>query len=152
MQTFLPYPNFKKSLACLDNKRLGKQRVEALQLYNDKYTNHPCYTMWADHKDALALYINICLDEWEERGFKNSLVSKIKINKSIMNIIIPDWVNDPRLNVSHQANLLDKDYEFYKKYNWNVKPHSGYWWPVEVKGDKTKKDIEFWNEKFKNKT
>ena len=32
MQTFLPYPSFTRSLACLDNKRLGKQRVEAKQI------------------------------------------------------------------------------------------------------------------------
>jgi hypothetical protein len=32
MQTFLPYPDFAKSAAVLDNKRLGKQRVECLQI------------------------------------------------------------------------------------------------------------------------
>lgn len=33
MQTFLPYPDFKKSAQCLDYRRLGKQRVEAWQIY-----------------------------------------------------------------------------------------------------------------------
>jgi hypothetical protein len=32
MQTFLPYPDFRESLQVLDNKRLGKQRVEAYQI------------------------------------------------------------------------------------------------------------------------
>ncbi len=32
MQTFLPYSDFRKSLESLDNKRLGKQRVEAYQI------------------------------------------------------------------------------------------------------------------------
>ena len=32
MQTFLPYPDFAESAAVLDSKRLGKQRVEALQV------------------------------------------------------------------------------------------------------------------------
>ena len=32
MQTFLPYENFAASAAVLDNKRLGKQRVETLQV------------------------------------------------------------------------------------------------------------------------
>jgi hypothetical protein len=32
MQTFLPYPDFKKSLQTLDYRRLGKQRVEAYQI------------------------------------------------------------------------------------------------------------------------
>ena len=34
MQTFLPYADFKRSAESLDNKRLGKQRVEAMQIYN----------------------------------------------------------------------------------------------------------------------
>jgi len=34
MQTFLPFPDFKKSASCLDYKRLGKQRVEGLQILN----------------------------------------------------------------------------------------------------------------------
>lgn len=32
MQTFLPYPNFVVSARCLDDRRLGKQRVEAHQI------------------------------------------------------------------------------------------------------------------------
>ncbi len=32
MQTFLPYPDFNKSAKCLDMRRLGKQRVECLQI------------------------------------------------------------------------------------------------------------------------
>jgi len=32
MQTFLPYPNFDASAAVLDDRRLGKQRVEAKQI------------------------------------------------------------------------------------------------------------------------
>lgn len=32
MQTFLPYESFTESAACLDNKRLGKQRVECKQI------------------------------------------------------------------------------------------------------------------------
>jgi hypothetical protein len=33
MNTFLPYEDFKKTAECLDNKRLGKQRVEAWTIY-----------------------------------------------------------------------------------------------------------------------
>lgn len=34
MQTFLPYPDFNESARVLDDKRLGKQRVECLQILN----------------------------------------------------------------------------------------------------------------------
>ncbi len=33
MQTFLPFESFTQSASCLDNKRLGKQRVECKQIY-----------------------------------------------------------------------------------------------------------------------
>jgi len=55
MQTFLPYPNLKKSIKCLDNKRLGKQRVKAHQILNillkrtktKGWKNHPAIKMWS---------------------------------------------------------------------------------------------------------
>ncbi|CAM5346647.1 Cytoplasmic protein OS=Streptomyces chartreusis OX=1969 GN=CP983_00565 PE=4 SV=1 [Streptomyces chartreusis] len=31
MQTFLPHPDFRQTALLLDRRRLGKQRVEALQ-------------------------------------------------------------------------------------------------------------------------
>ena len=34
MQTFLPYKSFNKSFKVLDYRRLGKQRVEAMQILN----------------------------------------------------------------------------------------------------------------------
>lgn len=34
MQTFIPYSDYEKVAKCLDNKRLGKQRVETWQIYN----------------------------------------------------------------------------------------------------------------------
>ena len=39
MQTFLPYDNFEESASVLDWKRLGKQRVEAMQIVNAGYNN-----------------------------------------------------------------------------------------------------------------
>ncbi len=34
VNTFLPFSSFEASVRCLDNKRLGKQRVEAYQARN----------------------------------------------------------------------------------------------------------------------
>ena len=34
MQTFLPYPSFEESAKVLDWRRLGKQRVEGMQIIN----------------------------------------------------------------------------------------------------------------------
>ena len=35
MQTFLPYADFAQSAKALDPKRLGKQRVETIQIVQD---------------------------------------------------------------------------------------------------------------------
>jgi hypothetical protein len=69
MQTFLPYPDIQKSLESLDNKRLGKQRVESYQIISaitgrkrldgkpyKGWVNHPCSVMWRDYVDALKHY------------------------------------------------------------------------------------------------
>ena len=62
MQVFLPYPDFKLSLESLDDKRLGKQRVEAYQLvaglegrltltgkpYSKGRVNHPISQMFKE--------------------------------------------------------------------------------------------------------
>jgi len=85
MQTFLPYPDFAQSMASLDDKRLGKQRVEAyqvlLQLGGLKMANypdweprlggwgsHPAVAMWAGHEIQLAEYIKASCDEWTSRS------------------------------------------------------------------------------------
>jgi len=52
MQTFLPQISFKESAECLDNRRLGKQRVEAMQIMKALllpeygWKNHPAVKMW----------------------------------------------------------------------------------------------------------
>ena len=64
MQTFLPYSDFEKTARCLDNKRLGKQRVETLQILNDSWPNHPATKMWRNYKGCLAEYGLIICEEW----------------------------------------------------------------------------------------
>ena len=81
MQTFLPYSDSRRSAKCLDYKRLGKQRVEAAQIYKvvsgarnvGGWVNHPAVTMWRGYKDALAVYHNEMIDEWVARGYNNTM-------------------------------------------------------------------------------
>ena len=66
MQTFLPHESFEKSAQVLDWRRLGKQRVEGMQIINaitgktrkdgkpyKGWINHPCSVMWRDYAPAL---------------------------------------------------------------------------------------------------
>lgn len=137
MQTFLPYQSFTKSLQCLDDKRLGKQRVEALQILNalepgstSRWRNHPAVRMWRGYTFELSLYHDEAIREWMERGFNNN-----------MGIIYPrfcldfefipgiHWLTEEFCS-AHRSNLLRKDPEFYGKYDW-TEPHDlPYIWPI----------------------
>jgi hypothetical protein len=137
MQTFLPYPSFAESAACLDSKRLGKQRVEALQIWNivsgkrttGGWINHPAVSMWRGHPDALALYTNIMITEWIKRGYNNTmeLVKPIQLPE----FTLPSWLGNADLHASHRSNLLRKDSEFYSQYNWSEPNDLPYVWSVK---------------------
>lgn len=123
--TFLPYPDFKKSIESLDNTRCAKQRLEAYQMINaimkkrenpmDKvaWSNHPACLMWVGYENALIQYFNICLDVWESRGKSNSMKRMDYIdNKEVK---MPWWVGWHEFHESHKASLLRKHPYFYSK-------------------------------------
>jgi len=120
VNTFLPYSDFKKIARVLDNKRLGKQRVEAKQILDiitgeAKYTawrNHPVVVQWKGHATALKAYINAMIEEWIRRGFKNNMT----IYKIPSDWEMPWFVKCKAINFSHQASLLRKYPEYYKKF------------------------------------
>jgi hypothetical protein len=130
MQTFLPYPNFKRSVQCLDNKRLGKQRVEAWQILNTLtgkshgWKNHPAVKMWRGYETALIGYYHCCLDEWAARGFKNEKLKPI-IYPLLMDV--PKWFGNRDFHRSHQSNLVRKDPHHYR---FDVPNNLPYVWPV----------------------
>ena len=74
MQTFLPYPAFVESARVLDRRRLGKQRVETLQvlraltIHDYGWRNHPAARMWRDHLPALVAYGLVVADTWIAGG------------------------------------------------------------------------------------
>ncbi len=111
----MPYPSFVMSIDCLDVKRIGKQRVEAKQIYDiltgksniKAWRNHPAVQMWAGYEDALSLYYNICLEFWAKKGYKNIKLQPIKINTD--NIKMPPWMGNNRFHNSHKSNLLRKN-------------------------------------------
>ena len=82
MQTFLPYKSFDESLKSLDYRRLGKQRVEAMQILNvllgrtetKGWSNHPITRMWEGYEPSLQLYFNMCVEEWVNRGYNNNML------------------------------------------------------------------------------
>ena len=145
MQTFLPYKDFVESAKCLDDKRLGKQRVEALQilkaLHIDDYgwQNHPAVKMWKGYEIALMEYMTCCIDEWKSRGFKNTM-SRADMRLLKPSLEYPIWLGNDKLHISHKSNLLRKMPEHYSKYNWKVESDIPYYWCGFSKQDKEKTD------------
>ncbi len=134
MQTFLisPDPTFHDTMQCLDAKRLGKQRVEAMQILQalargtGGWTNHPATRMWRGHEAMLRRYHDACIHAWVQRGYVNTmrLLSDYTITQ------LPPWWYDERIYASHRSNLLRKDAQHYGQFGWAEPNNLPYLWPV----------------------
>lgn len=140
MQTFLPYKDIKKTAKCLDRARLGKQRVETIQIaqallgLSSGWKNHPAVKMWKGYEPFLIkVYLKTIMEEWENRGYKNikctehynnllSLIDDQKVKK-------PNWI-DEEFCLSHQSNLVRKKPEHYRQYFPKVPDSLEYVWPI----------------------
>lgn len=140
MQTFLPYPSFTASALTLDSRRLGKQRVEAMQIIRaldvgGGWANHPATKMWRGCRLALMLYHDVCIREWVRRGYTNNMHTLVfrspesEVPPHIETIPMPEWLGREDVHSSHRANLLRKDPEHYGQFGWTEQPQEGYVWP-----------------------
>lgn len=147
MQTFLPYKSFVASAKVLDNKRLGKQRVEAYQILNTllagplkddgkkrAWYNHPATQMWKGYEVALSLYGLVICAEWIARGYKDSLYPKFYeyFVSNGKNFIMPPWLGWETFHLSHRSNLIRKDFDYYSVL-FNMQDNTmSYIWPSKV--------------------
>tara|TARA_Y100000361_G_scaffold65699_1_gene57655 strand:- start:860 stop:1330 length:471 start_codon:yes stop_codon:yes gene_type:complete len=136
MQTFLPYESFEQSAQVLDWRRLGKQRVEGMQIINainnptqKGWVNHPATVMWKPYVNALKHYTNIMIREWISRGYNNNM-EFYSVDEMINDDMVefPHWLGNKKFHASHRANLLRKDYEYYSQFGWDENPKKPYVW------------------------
>ncbi|HWJ83068.1 MAG TPA: MSMEG_6728 family protein [Nocardioides sp.] len=149
MQTFLPYPGFARSAQVLDPKRLGKQRVETIQvvraLTRDGYgwANHPAVLMWKGFEEALGRYGFACCRAWTDLGFGDTCELTIGDDLRAVGITsvrteeelaaggaLPPWLGDEQLHRSHQSALVRKDPVYYRSLFPGVPDDLPYVWPV----------------------
>ena len=150
MQTFLPYPDFAATAAVLDPRRLGKQRVEVLQILRGLtmpgygWRHHPAVKMWAGYEEALVRYgLEICR-VWSALGYADTCATSLTTelaSRCGVSLVrgqpelaatgdLPPWLGDPALHLSHRAALLRKDPERYGSEFDAVPDDLPYVWPA----------------------
>ncbi|GGO62542.1 MSMEG_6728 family protein [Nonomuraea cavernae] len=133
MQTFLPYPDFALTAQVLDPLRLGKQRVEALQILRALtvpgygWRNHPAVRMWAGYEEGLVRYgLEVC-HHWCSTGRSDTcadtLARELAHHCGRTGVRtqaqleaageLPPWLGDDGLHRSHRSALLRKAPDFY---------------------------------------
>lgn len=145
MQTFLPYPSFAESAAVLDGARLGKQRVETLQILRALllptygWQSHPVTVMWRGFVPGLTAYGLATVDAWAGRGHGDSTrhllaefapeVDGLPQDELARRGLLPPWIGDEDVHRSHRSNLLRKAPEFYRPLFDGIPPDLEYVWP-----------------------
>ena len=136
MQTFLPYPDFEMSARSLDRQRLGKQRVEVLQILNvltgrrEGWRNHPAVRMWSGHEQSLAEYGQAICTEWTRRGYADTCAAKIARLCPDGAAVPPPWLGRDDFHRSHQSKLVRKDPGHYRPQFPDVPDDLDDVWPV----------------------
>lgn len=149
VQTFLPYADFEQSARALDTKRLGKQRVEVIQVVRALtwpeygWAHHPAVLMWKGHEEALGRYGLTCCEVWTELGhgdtcaatiaadLASSGVQRIRTQAELADAgALPGWLGDTDMHLSHQSSLLRKEPLWYGPLFPGVSPDLPYRWPV----------------------
>ena len=148
VQTFLPYDDFDRSLRALDVKRLGKQRVECIQVVRGLtrpdygWRHHPAVLMWRGHLEALGRYSFRCCEVWTERGCADTCAATIGVELRDAGVLavrteaelaavgeLPPWLGDPAFHLSHRSALVRKDPGHYRPLFPDVPDDLPYVWP-----------------------
>jgi Pyrimidine dimer DNA glycosylase len=149
VQTFLPYPDFERSARVLDVKRLGKQRVECLQVVRGLtvadygWRHHPAVKMWRGHLEALGRYTLVCCEVWTAAGRADTCATTVVADlaaagtttiRSEAELVaagaMPWWLGDADFHRSHQSALLRKDPAHYRPLFPAVPDDLPYVWPA----------------------
>ncbi|MFK0171638.1 MSMEG_6728 family protein [Streptomyces sp. NPDC090306] len=150
MQTFLPFPDFRASAAALDTRRLGKQRVETLQVLRGLtvpgygWRHHPAVRMWTGYEEALVRYgLEIC-GTWTAGGRTDTCAASLMADftghrpgalvrtQSMLAAAgeLPPWLGDAAFHRSHRSALRRKDPDHYGPLFTDVPGDLPYIWPA----------------------
>lgn len=150
VQTFLPYPDFRATAVVLDVRRLGKQRVETLQVLRaltvpgHGWRNHPAVRMWTGYEEALTRYGLVICERWVRGGRRDTVAGTLRTDLAgaTGRVVVraqgllaaegelPPWLGDEAFHRSHRSALVRKDPEHYRRAFPDVPPDLPYVWPA----------------------
>lgn len=150
MQTFLPFPSFAASAEALDVRRLGKQRVEAVQVLRGLivpgygWRRHPAVRMWSGYEEALVRYgLEVC-GAWTAEGRADTCADTLvrdfgdwrpggpppRTQEQLAAAgDLPPWLGRADFHRSHRSALLRKDPAYYGERFPDVPDDLPYVWP-----------------------
>ena len=141
MQTFLPYADLAVSCRVLDDRRLGKQRVETFQVLRAltwpsyAWKSHPAVRMWRGFVPGLVRYgVESCL-AWTARGYGDNLLPQLLAwsgGEVPQDPELPPWFGVEALHLSHRSNLLRKDPAHYRPLFGDEPDDLPYLWPPDL--------------------
>jgi hypothetical protein len=148
MQTFVPYAVFEDTARVLDPRRLGKQRVEVIQIVRAltvpgyAWSSHPAVLMWKGYEEALGRYGLTMCEVWTGLGFAYSCATTIRDDLAAAGVdrirkydelrdagALPPWLFDEELQRTHRSALVRKDPEHYGAIFPGVPRDLPYHWP-----------------------
>jgi len=146
MQTFLPYADFERTAEALDGRRLGKQRVEVLQICNalhkerGGWVNHPVTRMWRGYEPALVAYGIAIVRAWTAQGKAATVGEKLlphlhgepeRTQNELADLgMLPSWLGREDIHLAYRSALVRKDPDFYRPLFPDVVADLEYVWPV----------------------
>ncbi len=149
MQTFLPYPDFEASARALDQRRLGKQRVEGIQVLRGQlvagygWRHHPAVLMWRGYAEALVRYALTCCEVWVEAGRADTCAATLRADLAAAGVdrvrsqaelaaagALPSWLGWEAFHRSHRSALVRKDPAYYRPLFGDVPDDLPYVWPL----------------------
>ncbi|MFD4902124.1 MSMEG_6728 family protein [Streptomyces sp. NPDC058411] len=154
MQTFLPYADFSRSALTLDPRRLGKQRVETIQVLRGLtvpgygWRHHPAVRMWTGYEEALVRYgLDVCA-AWTAEGRSDTCAATLRedLAASLRRTAVrssaelaaaaelPPWLGDEAFHESHRSALVRKDPAYYGPLFPGVPADLPYVWPASDRG------------------
>lgn len=125
MQTFVTRFSDGITAQDLDTPRLGKQRLETLQILKvlmhetEAWKNHPAVAMWRGHRLALCNYGSAMCLQWFNRGHKDTLAEEFALRQlrlreeELNSFSPPPWRRDTDILTSHRSNLIRKMPDYY---------------------------------------